>query len=204
MIDEYWANEDFHGVEIREIGLRLHPGDWFSQNIALGYHLVFSDLNPDLVIIDHSASCVPMIKWRFPLCKVLFYCHFPQQLVTPARFFLYRWYSALVGLIEAKLYESADVVMVNSKFTAKTFKSVMPSVPSHKVQVVYPPCNVDSLSVGMSQAISRKVRPQNERFIFLSMNRFWPEKRLDIIVEAASELFLNLTYLNKTKQSINR
>lgn len=55
MIDEYWANEDFHGVEIREIGLRLHPGDWFSQNIALGYHLVFSDLTPDLVILDHSA-----------------------------------------------------------------------------------------------------------------------------------------------------
>lgn len=122
MIDEYWANEDFHGVEIREIGLRLHPGDWFSQNIALGYHLVFSDLNPDLVVIDHSASCVPMIKWRFPLCKVLFYCHFPQQLVTPPRFFLYRWYSTLIGLVEAKLYESADVVMVNSKFTGFTQK----------------------------------------------------------------------------------
>lgn len=41
----------------------------------------------------------------------------------------------------------------------------------------------------MSEAISRKVRKQNERFIFLSMNRFWPEKRLDIIVEAASEYF---------------
>lgn len=188
MIDEYWANEDFHGVEIREIGLRLHPGDWFSQNVALGYHLVLSDLNPDLVVIDHSASCVPMIKWRFPLCKVLFYCHFPQQLVTPTRFFLYRWYSYLIGLLEARLYEWADIVMVNSKFTAETFKKVMPTVPANKVQVVYPPCNVDSLSVGMTLAISRKVRPQNDRFIFLSMNRFWPEKRLDIIVEAASIL----------------
>lgn len=58
-----------------------------------------------------------MLKWRFPRCKVLFYCHFPQQLVTPSRFFLYRWYSTLIGLLEEKMFEYADVVMVNSKFT---------------------------------------------------------------------------------------
>lgn len=58
-----------------------------------------------------------MLKWRFPKTKVLFYCHFPQQLVTPSRFFLYRWYSTLISLIEDNLYASADVIMVNSKFT---------------------------------------------------------------------------------------
>ncbi|CAD5228933.1 unnamed protein product [Bursaphelenchus okinawaensis] len=188
MIDEYWSKEDFSGVEIREVPLKLHPGDWFSQNVALGYKLVFSDLNPDLVIVDHSASCVPMIKWRFPLCKVLFYCHFPQQLVTPNRFFLYRWYSNLIGLIEEKMFESADSIMVNSHYTAKNFMNVMPTVPSNKVQVVYPPCDVDSISCGMTQSISRKDRAPNSRYTFLSMNRFWPEKRLDIIVEAASIL----------------
>lgn len=62
-------------------------------------------------------SCVPMLKLRFPKTKVLFYCHFPQQLVTPSRFFLYRWYSRFISLIEANLYASADVIMVNSKFT---------------------------------------------------------------------------------------
>lgn len=79
------------------------------------------------------------------------------------------------------------MLKAQSCFSAKTFKQVMPTVPANKVQVVYPPCNVDSLRVGMSQAISRKARPANERFIFLSMNRFWPEKRLDIIIEAASK-----------------
>ena len=128
--------------DIRQVRLPLHPGDWFSQNVALGYRLVFSNLKPDLIVVDHSAryrfnlsvfcfplyifsiifrlnlfSCVPMLKWRFPKSKVLFYCHFPQQLVTPSRFFLYRWYSTLIGLIEARLYESADVIMVNSKYT---------------------------------------------------------------------------------------
>lgn len=83
-------------AEIRELGLRLHPGDWFSQNVALGIHLALSDLQPDLMVIDHSASCVPLLKWRFPDAKVLFYCHFPQQLVTPSRFFLYRCVSRCV------------------------------------------------------------------------------------------------------------
>lgn len=41
--------------EIREVGLKLHPGDWWSQNVALGWHMVFSNLNPDVAIIDHSA-----------------------------------------------------------------------------------------------------------------------------------------------------
>uniref|UniRef100_A0AC35FIN4 Alpha-1,3/1,6-mannosyltransferase ALG2 n=1 Tax=Panagrolaimus sp. PS1159 TaxID=55785 RepID=A0AC35FIN4_9BILA len=188
MIDEYWAKEDFFGIEIRKVNLNLHPGDWFSQNIALGYSLSFSDLKPDLIVVDHSASCVPMLKWRFPQSKVLFYCHFPQQLVTPSRFFLYRWYSNAIGLIEAKLYESADVVMVNSKFTAASFEQVMPSVCNKKIRVVYPPCDVDSLSIPNGRAISRKQRPQNQVYTFLSMNRFWPEKRLDIIVEAAALL----------------
>lgn len=78
MIDEYWANEDFHGVgrvlwsgpcipvtlEIRQFQLPLHPGDWFSQNVALGFKAVFSNLNPDLVVIDHSARQVAPGIWR--------------------------------------------------------------------------------------------------------------------------------------------
>ena len=67
----------------------------------------------------------------------------------------------------------------------------MPSVPKEKMRVVYPPCDVDSLSV-VSRPISRKKRMQNKRYLFLSMNRFWPEKRLDIILDAAGLLY----YLN--------
>jgi alpha-1,3/alpha-1,6-mannosyltransferase len=69
-------------LDIREIRLPLHPGDWFSQNIALSYHLIFkTSLKPDLIVVDHSASCVPLLKWYYPQCRILFYCHFPQQLV---------------------------------------------------------------------------------------------------------------------------
>lgn len=190
MIDDYWAGKDFYGVDIREICLSLHPGDWFSQNIALAYHLIFkTQLRPDLIVVDHSASCVPLLKWFYPKCRILFYCHFPQQLVTPSRFFLYRWYSRLMGLIEARLYDYADLVMVNSKYTLRQFQAVIPSVPMSQLRVVYPPCDVDLLSLRLSQPRSRKQREKpNKRYVFLSMNRFWPEKRLDIILDAAVEL----------------
>uniref|UniRef100_A0A915N1Q8 Alpha-1,3/1,6-mannosyltransferase ALG2 n=1 Tax=Meloidogyne javanica TaxID=6303 RepID=A0A915N1Q8_MELJA len=188
MIDDYWADEEFKGVEIHEVRLPLHPGDWFSQNIALAYHIIFrTKLKPDLIVADHSASCVPLLKWWFPKVHIMFYCHFPQQLVTPNRFFLYRWYSACMGLIEAHMCEYADMVIVNSEFTSKNFQAVMPSIPKEKLRVIYPPCDVDSLSV-VSRPISRKHRMPNERYLFLSMNRFWPEKRLDIILDAAVQL----------------
>uniref|UniRef100_A0A915DG71 Alpha-1,3/1,6-mannosyltransferase ALG2 n=1 Tax=Ditylenchus dipsaci TaxID=166011 RepID=A0A915DG71_9BILA len=185
MIDEYWANEDFSGVDIHQVRVPLHPGDWFSQNVALGYHLILSGLTPDLIVVDHSASCVPMLKWRFPLCKVLFYCHFPQQLVTPSRLFLYRWYSQLISLIEARLYEKADVIMVNSKFTASQFQKLCQLFPRTRYMWSTLLPN-DFLTSG--RPISRLCRPVNDRYVFLSMNRFWPEKRLDIILEAAAIL----------------
>lgn len=95
----------------------MHPGDWFSQNVALGFRLMLSRLDPDLIVVDHSASCLPPLKWRFPRAKFLFYCHFPQQLVTPSRFFLYRWYSSILALFEELLFERADLIMMNSEFT---------------------------------------------------------------------------------------
>lgn len=60
---------------------------------------------------------------------------------------------------------------------------------AERVRVVYPPCDVDAICSNSEMAVSRKARPANERYTFLSMNRFWPEKRLDIIVEAAGKRF---------------
>ncbi|CAG9540836.1 unnamed protein product [Cercopithifilaria johnstoni] len=191
MIDCYWNAELFDNVEIRDVKLPLHPGDWWTQNIVLAWQLIFSGLVPDLVIIDHSASCLPMLKWRFPNVKILFYCHFPQQLVTPTRFFLYRWYSRLIGLIEGLLFQKADLIMVNSHFTESQFLRVMPEVNPSRLMVVYPPCDVDAIKIGV-KPISRKQRQyNNKRYMFLSMSRFWPEKKLDIIIKAAALLKRN-------------
>ena len=56
----------------------------------------------------------------------------------PDRFFVYRWYSWLMGIIEGRLFEYADLIMVNSEFTCKQLKIAQkihfcifrPSIPS--------------------------------------------------------------------------
>lgn len=64
----------------------------------------------------------------------------------------------------------------------------MPEVNSSRLLVVYPPCDMDAIKTG-GKPISRKQRQcYNQRYTFLSMNRFWPEKKLDIIVKAAGSL----------------
>lgn len=76
--------------------------------------------------------------------------------------------------------------------TADQFVRVMPSTPIDKLRVVYPPCDEDAIRSSIQPAISRLRRIPNAQYTFLSMNRFWPEKRIDVIVEAAGH------YLSKT------
>jgi len=42
----------------------------------------------------------------------------------PDRFFVYRWYSWLMGIIEGRLFEYADLIMVNIEFTCKQLELV--------------------------------------------------------------------------------
>ena len=48
------------------------------------YLVLFSHLEPEVVICDQVSACIPFIKWA-PLpaakkpSKVIFYCHFPDQ-----------------------------------------------------------------------------------------------------------------------------
>lgn len=68
------------------------------------------------------------------------------------------------------------------------FLRVMPEVNPSRLMVVYPPCDVDAIKAGC-KPISRKQRQcNNKRYTFLSMSRFWPEKKLDIIISAAGNL----------------
>lgn len=69
----------------------------------------------------------------------------------------------------------------------------MPEISKDKIMVVYPPCDVDVTEIG-EKAISRMSRPKNERYTFLSLNRFWPEKRLEIVIEAAGNIILLLIF----------
>lgn len=127
-------------------------------------------LSLPMVLIFHC----PNRSLALQLCG----CDYGQQQI-------YRFYPLFANKLHLQLYN----LMSN---LASQFKKVMPSVSNEKIRVVYPPCNVDSLNIINGGPISRKQRPPNSRYVFLSMNRFWPEKRLDIILDAASSFYFQL------------
>lgn len=65
---------------------------YFRMIYASIYLVFFSDLKPHVIMCDQISACIPVLK----LCsaKVLFYCHFPDLLLTQRKSFLkrlYRW-----------------------------------------------------------------------------------------------------------------
>ena len=105
-------------------------GDWLPRSIfgrcyalcayirmiyAAMYLVFFSGVEYDLVFCDQISACIPVLKLK--KTKVLFYCHFPDMLLTQRKSFLKRLYRGPIDWLEEKTTGMADCVLVNSKFT---------------------------------------------------------------------------------------
>ena len=62
------------------------------------YLVFFSHLRPDVVICDQVSACIPVLK--LGKSKVIFYCHFPDMLLTKRKTFLKRLYRAPLDWLE--------------------------------------------------------------------------------------------------------
>lgn len=88
---------------------------------------------PDVVICDGVAHVIPMLRRRLPRLPVIFYCHYPDLLLTPARSGAYRWYRAPLDAAERRGMQAADLVLVNSHFTAEATARAFPSLAPARV-----------------------------------------------------------------------
>lgn len=83
---------------------------------AVLYLLFFSGWKYDLIFADQISAGVPLLK-LFSRAKVLFYCHFPDQLLTTRRSWLKKLYRAPIDRWEEWSTGLADCILVNSNFT---------------------------------------------------------------------------------------
>ena len=105
-------------------------GDWLPRSIfgkcyalcayirmiyAALYLVCFSSLQFDLIFCDQISACIPVL--RLSKARILFYCHFPDMLLTQRSSFLKKLYRAPIDLLEEKTTGMAHCVLVNSKFT---------------------------------------------------------------------------------------
>lgn len=127
----------------------------------------------DVVLADQVSVVIPLVKRRST--KVIFYCHFPDLLLAQHTTAARRLYRKPIDMIEEATTGMADLVLVNSGFTASTFAKTFTGLHSRGVRpsILYPAVNVDKFD-----------GPCGYKLNFLSINRFERKKNLQLAISA--------------------
>lgn len=133
-----------------------------------------------------------MLKLARRRKKILFYCHFPDLLLTRRDSFLKRLYRAPIDWVEEYTTGMADCILVNSRFTAAVFKETFKSLSHIDPHVLYPSLNVTNFDSAVPEKLDELV-PKGKKYLFLSINRYERKKNLTLAVEALGELRGRLT-----------
>lgn len=78
-------------------------------------------------------------------CQVLFYCHFPDQLLVRRTSFLKKLYRVPFDAIEEYTTGSSDQIVVNSNFTKQIFHDTFKKLNHIDPQVVYPCVDTETI-----------------------------------------------------------
>merc|ERR1711974_554655 len=78
-------------------------------------------LAPDVIFVDQLSICVPMFRLIYPRAKILFYGHYPDQLLVKQdqgwTKQIKRAYRVAFDAVEEWSTGCADSIVVNSKYT---------------------------------------------------------------------------------------
>ncbi len=138
----------------------------------------------DMVFCDVVAHVIPYVK-RLTGRPVLYYCHFPDVLLTAdgsRESASYRWYRRPVDTLERDGVLAADRVLVNSAFTASIVRTWLPALPEDRLHVVHPGVPVATATVAPMP------RGPGDAIQILSISRFDPRKNLPLAIDAVAAL----------------
>ncbi|XP_058221484.1 uncharacterized protein LOC131331508 isoform X5 [Rhododendron vialii] len=115
----------------------------------------------------------------YHLHAVVFYCHFPDLLLAQHTTILRQIYRKPIDFIEEVTTGMADLILVNSRFTASTFAGTFKHLHARGIKpaVLYPAVNVQQFD-----------KPHAFKFNFLSVNRFERKKNVELAICAFSLL----------------
>lgn len=135
----------------------------------------------DFIIVDQVSAILPI--FFLSSSKVIFYCHFPDQLLcTQRESSIKRFYRFFIDKVEEIGLWKPDLIYVNSNFTLSITKSTFKSLVSTNLSVLYP-------------CIDLKFDPNADypQFLgskkyFFSLNRYERKKNINLAIEAYSLL----------------
>ncbi|OMO74751.1 Glycosyl transferase, family 1 [Corchorus capsularis] len=163
----------------RHIFYRLHAVCAYLRCIFVALCVLFMWPSFDVILADQVSVVIPLLKLK-KSSKVVFYCHFPDLLLAQHTTFLRRIYRKPIDFVEELTTGMADLILVNSKFTASTFAKTFKHLHARGIRpdVLYPAVNVDQFEV-----------PHSYKLNFLSINRFERKKNIELAISAFSALY---------------
>ena len=194
--------------ETRNGTLRVRVvGDWLPRSIfgkfyafcayfrmvyAAFYVVLFQSKEEpiDVIFCDLISLGVPILKFSKYSPKILFYCHFPDQLLTKPGGLLKTIYRMPLNYLEEKTTGAADGVLVNSKFTSRVFSETFKTL-NITPDVLYP--SLVTKSFDKTQRDGTIDGIPNNAVVLLSINRYERKKNLPLALKAFKLLERNLT-----------
>ncbi|KAG2681669.1 hypothetical protein I3843_11G155400 [Carya illinoinensis] len=162
----------------RHIFYRFHALCAYLRCIFVALCVLFMWPSFDVVLADQVSVVIPILKLKRSI-KVVFYCHFPDLLLAQHSTVLRRIYRKPIDLIEEITTGMADMILVNSRFTASTFANTFKHLHTRGIRpaVLYPAVNVDQFD-----------EPHSTKLNFLSINRFERKKNIELAISAFAML----------------
>eukprot|EP00397_Hematodinium_sp_SG-2012_P042670 GEMP01047247.1.p1 GENE.GEMP01047247.1~~GEMP01047247.1.p1 ORF type:complete len:383 (+),score=92.42 GEMP01047247.1:169-1317(+) len=168
-------------------------GDWLPRNLCNKFSLIFSIIRMVYVVLmtrlycgrfncainDQVAAINPLLWLIAP--KVLFYCHFPDYLLTQRKSWWKKVYRMPLDWLEEFCTGKCSKIMVNSQFTATVFRDAFPSLAGVSLEVVYPPV---SLEVPPTSDVPLGI----EEPFFVSLNRYERKKEVEVALRSFAEI----------------
>jgi len=153
--------------------------------IATLYLIFFTSQNFDLVFVDQVAHSVPLLTWCSSR-KNIFYCHYPDMLLSKPGGALKRLYRAPLDWLEEYATGQAHAVMVNSAFTKGVFESTFDSLSKTDLKILYPALDTGKFDVSVKQ--SDRIKLPADKLIVCSINRYERKKGIQKGLEAVKLL----------------
>ena len=171
-------------------------GDFIPRN-CFGYgHILFSILKSfylatailfypkfDVFVVDQLSAPISILK--LTQSKILFYCHFPDKLLTTRKGFFKYLYRLPFDLFEELTTWMADEIVVNSAFTKQIFLSAFRFI-SVVPKILYPALHIDKCNTLLADQSFEGFL--SDRKVILSINRFERKKCIEIAISAFSKL----------------
>ena len=147
-------------------------------------------------ILDQVSFPIPLLRCRNR--NVLFYCHYPDKLLSTNRAsFLKRIYRYVLDFVEEATTGMARTILVNSKFTQNIFTQSFPLIkkwyPTYEApEILYPAINEDKYILSKDAGSIEKLLKRNDLYssegkstmILTSLNRYERKKNINLALES--------------------